>query len=105
MLQNLPIRSKLIAILALPVLVMVLLVFSRWVQNMNNLVRQAEQTSARSPDADEIRQRLSSYQQGFERGRQEVSGTDADGEQGPETPGDAGVTGAGGTDPSSASRS
>ena len=66
---------------------------------------EAEQTSARSPDADEIRQRLSSYQQGFERGRQEVSGTDADGEQGPETPGDAGVTGAGGTDPSSASRS
>src|SRR6266545_5501526 len=66
---------------------------------------EAEQTSASSPDADEIRQRLSSYQQGFERGRQEVSGTDADGEQGPETPGDAGVTGAGGTDPSSASRS
>jgi signal transduction histidine kinase len=60
-----------------------------------------ETVSARSPD--DIRQRLSSYQQGFERGRQEASVPD--GNEGPEAPGDPGVTGAGGTDPSSATRS
>src|SRR6266511_4400722 len=60
-----------------------------------------ETVSARSPD--DIRQRLSSYQQGFERGRQEASVPDDN--EGPEAPGDPGVTGAGGTDPSSATRS
>src|SRR6266540_4028352 len=54
MLQNPPVRSKLIAILALPVLVMVLLVFSRTNQNVNQ-GREADPLTGLTPGQDRDR--------------------------------------------------